>query len=121
MNLLIVDDETEFTSMLKAVMPTDCMTVTTASSGSEALERISSEDYDLIFIDFDMPGMTGIELAKTIRMNDDGIRLVMISGYQHISETLVKSIGITSYMEKPVKIQEIMNLISDLNSGGTQV
>ena len=55
--------------------------VTTAAGGREALERINSADFDLVFTDLAMPEMDGWETARAIRQCRPGLPVVLVTGY----------------------------------------
>jgi sigma-B regulation protein RsbU (phosphoserine phosphatase) len=67
LRVLIVDDEEPARDRLRRMLETiDGVEVAEASDGSEALERIDDEHPDLIFLDIEMPGLSGIEVAKRL-------------------------------------------------------
>ena len=71
-SVLLIDDSSFFRNMLKPLLSSSGYDVTTASNGSEALEKLkaTSADFDLIISDIEMPGMSGFELAETIKGDD---------------------------------------------------
>ncbi|KAA2239783.1 response regulator [Chitinophaga agrisoli] len=64
--ILIVDDKQENLYSLKALLRLNLYEVDTAASGEEALKRILKNEYELIILDVQMPGMDGYEVAETI-------------------------------------------------------
>ena len=89
--ILVIDDERAIRNALKDILEFEKYQVDTAENGSQALEKIQSETYDVIFSDIKMPQMDGLELLQHIV--DKGVEtpVVMISGHGNI-ETAVESI-----------------------------
>jgi signal transduction histidine kinase len=70
-SLLVVDDEPHnLTALVALLEDTPNVRVVTAGSGEEALRRLLEDDYALILLDVQMPGMDGFETAELIRMRD---------------------------------------------------
>jgi YesN/AraC family two-component response regulator len=111
MKILIVDDEKEFLEFLKDRLIVKSHLVNTACDGKKALELIKSNIYDLVFLDHNMPGLTGLELLRYIKENDLKPKTVIITGYAEIDEFFVKGSGADEYLNKPVKIKDIDDII----------
>src|ERR1039457_1852099 len=65
--LLIVDDEAVIRDGLKRVLEGEAFVVETCSSGYSAIEIMQQRDFDLIITNLKMPGMSGIEVLKSVR------------------------------------------------------
>jgi len=78
--ILCVDDEPNALVLRKLVLQKAGYEVITASSGKQALEMAESRPIDLLLSDQLMPGMTGTQLAKQIRVIAPKTRIVLISG-----------------------------------------
>jgi CheY-like chemotaxis protein len=63
----VVDDEPQIRRILRAMLVAKRYEVTEAECGEDALKLIRSEKYDLMLLDINMPGMTGLEVCKEIR------------------------------------------------------
>jgi CheY-like chemotaxis protein len=74
--ILVADDEDEIRSMLVMLLKGEGWLVAEAASGEEALERCRHESFDLAVLDYMMPGMNGIQVARSLRF--EGIRLPTI-------------------------------------------
>ncbi len=81
LSVLIVDDEDFVRSTLADMVTAIGHEVTEASSGQDALKRISTERFDLVFTDLSMPEMDGWELAREIRRRQPQTTIVMVTGY----------------------------------------
>jgi PAS domain S-box-containing protein len=81
LSVLIVDDE-EFVRETLAEMLADLdHSVTIASGGREALEKLKNADFDLVFTDLAMPDMDGWETARAIRQRRPNLPVVLVTGY----------------------------------------
>lgn len=115
--ILIVDDERDFCEMVESGLEGLGLDIRTAYDGDEALSIMKRRKFDLILLDCEMPGISGIELAKKISKEAQKPKLVMITGYNGIRETFTRKIGIDVYLEKPVKIKQIQDLIHTFHQG----
>jgi len=68
-DILIVDDQSENLAALEAIIDSPELNIVRATSGPEALSFLLNNDYALIFLDVQMPGMDGFETAKFIKSN----------------------------------------------------
>jgi CheY-like chemotaxis protein len=83
--VLIVEDNADVRSFAKDLLRELGFEAEVASSAGEALEKLSfSPGFDVIFSDVVMPGMSGIDFAKTVRKQWPGIPVVLTSGYSHV-------------------------------------
>ncbi|OGP88893.1 MAG: two-component system response regulator [Deltaproteobacteria bacterium RBG_16_48_10] len=79
--ILVVDDEENIRFLFKEELEEEGFLVELASSGEEALERLSLFRPDLITLDIKMPGMNGIEVLKRIRELERNLPIVLCSAY----------------------------------------
>lgn len=80
LTILVVDDQPEVRSALRRCLKVGGNTVHEARNGEEALELIRDNDIDLIVSDYDMPGMTGLELLQRVRCSDPRLRRILLTG-----------------------------------------
>ncbi len=100
--ILLVDDEPALLDVGKLFIERGGdASVDTASSGAEALEKLSSCCYDAIVSDYDMPGMNGIELLKAVRRDDASIPFIIFTGKGR-EEVVIDAInhGADFYLQK---------------------
>jgi len=114
--LLVVDDRNLATTLSDGLRKAigSAISVVFCSSGSEAQALLVTQAFDLVISDFNMPGMSGLELLKKIRQEYRETSLILISAYA--TEALVKEVhqlGIT-YIAKPFELPFLMGLIQDL-------
>ncbi len=106
--ILIVDDEASLREMLTLLLQRQGYQVDTADNGVAALEQIEQRSYDLIISDMKMPQMTGIELLRQLRRQDDDTTLIMITAFSSTEEAVeAMKLGAYDYITKPFKNDEI--------------
>jgi len=107
--VLVVDDDAVVGKSFDRVLTKDKgYVVITAQSGAEALEKMRTQKYDLVFTDIKMPGMDGIELTERVRANQPWTPIVIITGYGTVAnETRAKAAGVSDFIRKPLSPQMI--------------
>jgi two-component system NtrC family response regulator len=111
-NLLIIDDEQSQRDLLSGYLKKKGFNVYTADSGSEGIKIVIENSLDIIFSDYKMPEMTGLEvLQKVLKINPE-ISFVIITAYGTV-ENAVKAmqVGAYDYISKPVDLDELDLLI----------
>lgn len=88
-----------------------------AMNGKEALKEMEEEEFDLIITDFNMPGMTGIELAKQVQVIAPNTPIILNSGAlsPEIAQQ-ARDCGIAGVIEKPFKLDIMLSLIDSILS-----
>ena len=78
--ILLIDDEQNILRTYKTVLERGGHRVSTASTAEEATRAFESEGADVIVTDMNMPGMSGIELVKLIRLKSPGTEIIVMTG-----------------------------------------
>ncbi len=107
--VLWVDDEIDLLKPHIIFLENKNYKVTTAQSGSEALEEIKKDNFDIVFLDENMPGLSGLETLAEIKEIQSSIPVVMItkSEEEYIMEEAIGS-KIADYLIKPVNPNQIL-------------
>jgi len=108
-NILWVDDEIELLKPHIIYLKSKGYNLTTAKSGDEALELIDVNDFNLIFLDENMPGLSGLETLNIIKDKYHNIPVIMITKSEEES-IMEEAIGskISDYLIKPVNPNQIL-------------
>jgi len=86
--VLLVDDEKEFLEIMSERMTARGMVVTTAQSADKALSILKKESFDAIVMDFQMPGMDGMEALKAIKNMKPELQIILLTGYATVEKTV---------------------------------
>jgi CheY-like chemotaxis protein len=108
-NVLWVDDEIDLLKPHILFLEQKNYKVTTCKSGTEALEIIDNKKFDIVFLDENMPGLTGLETLSEIKEKNANLPVVMItkSEEEYIMEEAIGS-KIADYLIKPVNPHQIL-------------
>jgi len=100
--VLVVDDEEVVRSLLASLLEPDGLEVVGAESGTEGLRRVREAHFDLVITDKNLPGATGLEIARAVREKNPECPVMLITGYASL-ETAQEalSLGAVDYLEKP--------------------
>ena len=90
----------------------------TAGNGLEVMELVNKNDYDVCLLDFNMPGLDGMETAKLIKASKPDIKIIMLTTYndKEIISELVH-IGVSGYLLKNSDKSELAEAIKKVMSG----
>lgn len=116
--ILWVDDEIELLKPHIMFLQQKEMSVTPSSNGSDALDVVREEDFDVIFLDENMPGMNGLEVLGELKDIKPHIPVIMItkSEEEHIMEDAIGA-KISDYLIKPVNPNQILSAVKKILKG----
>jgi DNA-binding NtrC family response regulator len=101
--VLVVDDDPVVGASITRVLSAKGYAVISAADGPEALERIANEDYDVVYTDIKMPGMSGLEVARRVKASRPWLPVVIITGYGTADNELeAREIGTAGFLRKPL-------------------
>lgn len=106
--ILIVDDEPQIRRVLRTTLSSQGYTVVEARTGEEALEKIRAERIDLVLLDVNLPGMSGLDTCREIRHSMD-IPIIMLT-VRNSERDKVQALdaGADDYVVKPFGAEELM-------------
>ena len=106
--ILVVDDETQITRVLKTALNSQGYEVKTASDGESALNLACDWIPDLIVTDLSMPGMTGIELCRLVRERSQAPIIVLSVRGEEKTKIEALDAGADDYVTKPFSVNELL-------------
>ena len=112
--LLIVDDESDVLEFAANFFRKRKIDVTIATGGEDALSKIETETPDLMLLDIQMEGISGIETLERLRQMNNNIKVIMVTGKAPMADgTLEKclSLGALDYIHKPLKLDELERVV----------
>ena len=122
--ILVCDDEPHIVHVVAAKLRNNGFDVLTASDGAEAFDKAVDVLPDLIFTDYQMPGLSGIELCARLRSNERtrSIPAVMLTGRGYsIDESDTAHTNIVKILPKPFSPREVLKLAQSLLTGDVVV
>jgi len=116
--ILIVDDSDNIRATFAAAFSAD-YAVLTASEGLAAVELVKAERPDLVFLDINMPGISGIETLKLIKAAGVPAIIWMLTGVEDLTIVMkTLTMGASGYITKPFEVENlrrvVLNAVADL-------
>jgi len=106
--ILVVDDDPVIGKSFDRVLSGKGYAVINAPTGEAAIEKLTTEDYDLVITDIRMPGMSGLEVAERVRAKQPWMPVLIVTGYgSDESEARAKAAGVTEFLRKPLSPEMI--------------
>jgi CheY-like chemotaxis protein len=106
--VLVVDDDPVVGKSFDRVLSGKGYAVITASNGQEALNKLEAEDYDVVFTDIKMPGMSGLEMAEHVKERRPWLPVVIVTGYgSPDNEARAEAAGVSGFLRKPLSPEMI--------------
>ena len=109
--ILVVDDQQEILDVTTTVLGSEGYDVETASSGDQALDRLSDERFDMVLLDINMPGTDGWEVLRVIRADEllAGLPVVMFSVKGELYDKVHgMQEGAVDYITKPFIVDDLL-------------
>ena len=118
--LLLVDDETGFVDVLSKRLAKRKIKVTNAYNGTDAIQALRKEQFDIAVLDLKMDDMDGLEVLKIFKKMDPEMPVLMLTG--HGSEQAARE-GIASgafdYLTKPYELEDLIDKIREATKRAT--
>ena len=120
MKILIVDDEELIRSVIKEYCENEKYETDEATSGLEAIEKLKSNDYNLMVLDIMMPEMDGFSMLKELPKNKRIPTIVLSARGEEYDKLTGFDLGIDDYLTKPFSPKELIARIKAILSRTTQ-
>lgn len=112
--ILIIDDDPTFCTMLKGFLQKKEFDVEAVFSGTEGLNQVQKNKYEVVLSDFRLPDIDGLELLKSIREQKPALPVVIMTSYADIRIAVqAMKMGAFEYVTKPVNPDEILLTINN--------
>jgi DNA-binding NtrC family response regulator len=112
--LLLVDDEVKFLQSISKRLALKNFEVTPATTGKEAIESAEKGLFDVAVVDFQMPGMDGAQVLKTLKEKHKYIEIIMLTGHATIDSAVeCTKLGAFKYLEKPYDFENLVEVIKE--------
>ncbi|KAF0194674.1 MAG: hypothetical protein FD166_3395 [Bacteroidetes bacterium] len=110
--ILAIDDDSIIRTLLTNILTKAGYEVVTASDGESGLELAATTNPDLVVTDFQMPGLTGLDVVTELQKTQPGLPVILLTAHGDVALT-IKSIQLGAYdfIEKPIQMQELLDVI----------
>jgi len=107
-HILVVDDEPQIRRVMRTTLVAQGYEVSDARTGDDALDLVRSEKYDLVLLDVNMPGISGIQTCREIRLGSDlPIIMLTVRGAER-DKVQALDAGADGYLTKPFSMSELL-------------
>ena len=108
-SILLVEDEENLHEALKLNLELEGYEITSAFTGSEALQKVQNEYFDLIILDVMLPDVDGISITETIRVQNNQVPILILSAKNTSSDRVLGlKKGADDYLTKPFNLEELL-------------
>ena len=115
--ILIVDDDPQFRKTLHLALDSCGYQVTDAGDGEGALANVASRTPDVVVLDWQLPGIDGIQTCREIRARTD-VPVIIVSANRPMSHTVVWEAGAVGYLTKPFSMSALVTRIESALKNG---
>ena len=113
MRILIVDDEEVLRDVLEVLLQREGFDILTAASGEEALSVLDTEEVDLVILDVMLPGISGIDTLRAMRISNPALPVIVITAFSSIDGAIeAMKHGAFHYIPKPFKNEEVVHTVN---------
>lgn len=112
LRVLVVDDEADFLETIVMRLQRRKIDAYGVDSGKKALEIVEAERFDVVVLDFLMPGLNGIETLKLLKKKKPFIEVIILTGHGSVESGLQgMQFGAFDYVMKPADLDELLEKI----------
>ena len=120
--VLLADDHKIVRDGLKRILSGSMEVAAEAANGDEALAMVRANDYDVAVIDMSMPGLSGMDLIKRLRIEKPRLRILVLSmhGEKQYAARALKA-GAAGYLNKDSAAEQLVGAIRKIAAGGVHI
>ena len=119
-NILVIDDDPSVRRVLVDILSGEGHNVSLASHGEEGASLLKGGEYDLVFTDLGMPGLSGWEIINAVGEHREDVQVVVMTGWpEEIITQALDSDRVQGVLTKPFKMDRLLALIGELMGKGT--
>lgn len=114
-SILLAEDEENLHEALKLNLELEGYEVTSAFTGSQALQKVEGEYFDLLILDVMLPDVDGISITETIRVQNNSVPILILSAKNASSDRVLGlKKGADDYLTKPFNLEELLLRVQKL-------
>ena len=109
MRILIVEDEPGIANFLRDGLEEEAFAVDVAGTGNKGLEMAQLNEYDIILLDWMVPGISGIEVCRQIRKENAVVSIIFLTAKDTVNDIVFGlEAGANDYIKKPLQFEELL-------------
>lgn len=109
MRILVVEDEGGIANFIREGLVEEGFAVDVADNGARGLEMALSNEYDLLVLDWMLPGLSGVEICRRLRNDHQQVPIIFLTAKDATADTVFAlEAGASDYMKKPVEFEELL-------------
>ncbi len=113
--ILVIDDEDVIREFMQEMLASSDFEADVASTGSEGIALFEKNSYNLVFSDLGLPGMSGWEVAKTLKQKKPDVPIILLSGWGiQLDDVRVMQSGVDLVLSKPCQMNEILGAVDEI-------
>ena len=118
LNILVVEDNKDFANGLADYLRLNGHDVDLAGSGEAGLARLAGKDFDLALLDIMLPGMSGADTLRSIRVTSPETAIIMMTGQRaEVHAAAARKLGAIDILQKPFDPSRIFDHVKKTNKG----
>lgn len=112
MRILVLEDEPGIARFLKQGLEEESFAVEVADNGQTGLQLALTQPYDLLLVDWMLPGLTGLEVCRELRAQHNSTPLIFLTAKDTVADTVAGlQAGANDYIKKPFHFEELLERI----------
>lgn len=114
MRILLVEDDKKLSNLIKEYLLNHGYTINIEHHGDKAVYRIQHENYDLIILDINLPGLNGLQICQMVRKTFSGQIFILTANKEDEDHVMGLKLGADDYMSKPISPKVLLARIQAL-------
>lgn len=119
MKILLADDEPMIRNLYRDMLEGNHHHVQAVSDGTEVLERLAEEAFDLLILDLHMPKLDGFKTLLELKKRNKQIPVIVMSGHypDDVVNERISGLGVVEFLRKPVMITALQHAVDRVRNG----
>jgi DNA-binding response OmpR family regulator len=115
LKVLVVDDTKNIRNLLTTCLEIEGYKVFCAENGQEVLNLLRHEEFDLIFLDIKLPGISGTEVFRRIREMGNNVPVIIMTAFATVRNAVeCTRLGAVAYLQKPFTAEKVRHTLSEI-------
>jgi len=112
--ILVIDDEASIRSSLQGILEDEGYDVKTVETGEKGLDLLKKQNFGLILLDIWLPEMSGMDVLKQVKGQEEPPQIVVISGHGNVEMAVrATKLGAFDFLEKPLSLEKVVLTVNN--------